>query len=169
MSHTAKHNLIPVTELREYFSYDSVSGILTWIKRTGVAVPGLRAGSLDADGYRYVNFKRRSLAEHRICWALYFGAWPAGLLDHKNTHKDENWIENLREATVTDNNRNRPKQSNNTSGFKGVSLCKASGKFHAKITANKETFSLGYFATAVEASVVYINAAKELHGQFARH
>ena len=54
-------------------------------------------------------------------------------------------------------------QRNSTTGFKGVSFHKASGKFHARIyisrTKNK---SVGYFNSAEEANSAIVRAAAEI-------
>ena len=62
---------------------------------------------------------------------------------------------------------NRTRQANNTSGFKGVSLHKPTGKYRAYITINRQTRHLGLFPNPEEAYEVYLLAARELHGEFA--
>jgi hypothetical protein len=46
----------------------------------------------------------------------------------------------------------QPIKSNNTSGFKGVSFHKGTGKWQARITFNEVEYPLGYFDTAEEAA-----------------
>ena len=81
----------------------------------------------------------------------------------------DNRLVNLREATLAENNRNKKLQSNNTTGFKGVSFNKASRKFVARLTVNKKTVHLEYHDTAEAAHQSYVKAAEIHHGQFARH
>ena len=50
-------------------------------------------------------------------------------------------------------------QRNNATGFRGVSVHKASGLFHARIEKNKVRKSLGYFKTAKEANDAVVRAA----------
>ena len=50
--------------------------------------------------------------------------------------------------------------------YKGVSLDKRSNRYRAYITDKGKQHSLGYYATAVEASTAYNDAAKILHGEF---
>jgi hypothetical protein len=50
------------------------------------------------------------------------------------------------------------KQANNTSGFTGVSFDKSKDSWNASITRNRISYNLGYFTTAEEASVAYIDA-----------
>lgn len=164
---TSPKEPFPVERLREMFSYDPESGVVTWIGPHKFMRAGRAAGSvLKSIGYRTIKINRVRYLEHRICWALYYGTWPDGVLDHINTVKTGNRVANLRIASVSQNNRNRPMQSNNTTGFKGVTYHRRSMKFHAKIQANKVKYSLGYFETAQEAHEAYVNAAAKLHGEF---
>lgn len=160
---------IPIDELRMMFSYDPDTGLLSWNRDYGIYIrAGDKAGCVKVDGYGYVAYKRDRFMSHRICWALHYGCWPNGPIDHINMVKSDNRISNLRLASVAENNRNRTKQRNNTTGFKGVSFYKQTKKYVAKICFNKKTRTLGYFDTAIEASIAYSNAVKELHGEYAR-
>jgi hypothetical protein len=94
---------------------------------------------------------------------------PAGMeVDHKDHDATlDNREENLRVATHSKNQQNRGPQKNNTSGFKGVTFSKPTGKYAGSIGFNKKYVHLGYFNTAVEAAAVYNWAAKRLHGECA--
>ena len=87
-------------------------------------------------------------------------------VDHINHDTIDNQKENLRICTRSENGCNRGAQENNTSGYKGVSLDKSSGKWRAAIKLNGKRIYLGYFATKEEAYEAYCNAALELHGEF---
>lgn len=158
-------------ELLKLLSYDPTTGILTWSgsPKSNITV-GAEAGSIKrSDGYRYVWYRRTGFLAHRLCWELHYRKPPPQCIDHVNTIKSDNRIVNLRPATIAENNRNRPRQSNNTSGYKGVTLHKSSGKFHARITKDRVSRSLGYFDSAEAAADAYAAAAKEAHRDFARY
>jgi len=88
-------------------------------------------------------------------------------VDHKNRNKLDNRRTNLRFATGTQNNANRGKVGKSpTSQFKGVYLTEK-GKWKATITIKYKSRHLGYFATELEAAIVYDIAAQELFGEFA--
>ncbi len=158
-----------INELRKAFSYDPLTGLFSWLISTNRCIHiGDEAGTTKPDGYVYLYLNNLSFLAHRVAWALHYGCWPAVPLDHRNTTKNDNRIDNFRLASVTENNRNRPKQSNNTSGYKGVTFNKAAQKYHAKIMRDKKCISLGYFNDPIEASIAYKNAAKEYHHEFAR-
>ena len=94
---------------------------------------------------------------------------PDGLVvDHINGNTLDNRKENLRLCTTAQNGFNQGFQKNNTSGYKGVSYCKDTGKWQARITAEGKKYKLGRFHTPKEAYDAYCIAAKQLHGEFAR-
>jgi hypothetical protein len=75
---------------------------------------------------------------------------------------------NLRIATRAQNQRNRTKQRNNTSGFKGVYWNTEARRWLAQIKVERIRKHIGYYATAEEAARAYDAAALRYHGEFAR-
>lgn len=88
-------------------------------------------------------------------------------IDHINGIKHDNRRENLRSATNTQNQHNVGRNSKNTSGFKGVSWCKANNKWRAYIKINGKPKYLGVFETPELAHEAYKQAAIKHHGEFA--
>ena len=92
------------------------------------------------------------------------------VVDHRNECGTHNFKGNLRPATKLQNNVHRGNNSNNTSGYKGVSYrtdwSHRSKPWKAAIGVNRKQVTLGYFATAEEAHAAYCNAAKTLHDDF---
>lgn len=70
--------------------------------------------------------------------------------------------ENCRWVNYSVQNYNKILNSNNSSGFKGVSYNKRTKKFKAYITRNKKTHHLGFFDTAEEAYEARKKAALKL-------
>lgn len=89
-------------------------------------------------------------------------------VDHINGDPLDNRKSNLRPATRSQNNANKGLQSNNTSGYKGVSKFKLTGRFQAYIKKQNKRIHLGYFPTPEQAATAYNSAAKELFGEFAK-
>ena len=87
-------------------------------------------------------------------------------VDHINGNGFDNRKCNLRLCSNSQNNMNKQKRSDNTSGYKGVSFYK--GKFYAEIMKEQTPYKLGTFKTALEAAKAYNAKALELHGEFAR-
>jgi hypothetical protein len=88
-------------------------------------------------------------------------AKPGQIIDHIDGN-------GLRFVTHAQNMQNRRFHRNNTSGWKGVYLNKASGRWRAEIKANGQKIRLGTFDTAEAAGRAYLKAASELHGLYAR-
>lgn len=154
-------------ELAAMFIYDPETGFVTRRVRLNRRHAGERAGFQKKDGYRYIVIDQKYHVEHRICWALYYGAWPEVHLDHRDMNRSDNRIANLRLATDAQNACNRHVQKNNTTGFKGVQRLK-SGRYHAQITAGGRTYRLGQFDTAPEAGAAYAAASEKYHGEYGR-
>ena len=87
-------------------------------------------------------------------------------VDHIDGNGLNNQRKNLRNCTSGENSRNRGKQINNTSGFKGVSWRKQKKRWRASISLNKKQIHLGYFSNKEEASKVYKKACDKYHGEF---
>ena len=94
---------------------------------------------------------------------------PLGRFDHKDLDTFNNVPSNLRECSSSQNMMNRDKfRKNSSSKYKGVSFYKSSGKWHAKITANKKVYHLGDYILETDAALAYNKAAIKYHGEFAR-
>lgn len=100
---------------------------------------------------------------HRLIMNAPRGVW----VDHKDNNGLNNRRSNLRLCTPSQNVWNRGLLKNNTSGFKGVTRDRQSGKWMAQIVANKKHRRLGLFETPELAHEAYKKAALELHGEFA--
>jgi AP2 domain len=87
--------------------------------------------------------------------------------DHANHSTLDNRRGNLRVCSNAQNSQNRRLQGNNTSGFKGVSFHRQSGKWRASVHEKGKKISLGLRATPEEAYALVVEAAKDRYGEFA--
>lgn len=87
--------------------------------------------------------------------------------DHKNMNTLDNRKENLRKATNSQNNTNQHKQSNNTSGFIGVSFDRETNKWAAYINIDKKRKRIGRFISLKDAVMARLNAESKYYGEFA--
>lgn len=89
--------------------------------------------------------------------------------DRQVDHRDGNGLDcrrhNLRVCFRRQNARNRDKQYNNTSGFKGV--FRNHRRWMAKIGHHGSQVYVGTFDTPEEAARAYDARARQLHGEFA--
>lgn len=147
-------------------SYDPQTGIFTRKVSRGHRKKGAVAGTLNK--YIVIRIDNVGYPAQDIAWLLYYGEWPENTVDHRDLDKTNNRINNLREATNSQNNYNRPKQTNNTSGYKGVYWNKSCNRWQAYVQAEGKRIHLGVFVDPVEAALAYNSAALKLHGEFAR-
>ena len=88
-------------------------------------------------------------------------------IDHKDGNRLNNCKSNLRFCTSAENNRNRGKQKNNKSGYKGVYHASRGSRWVANIRINRKTIYLGTFTNKLDAAKTYNEAAIKYHGEFA--
>lgn len=170
MKSATKDKKVPTrSEVIEALDYDCASGQFFWRYRASAPKEwnkrwaGKRAGGLDAYGYLNINLFGRLFKAHRLAWLIEKGKWPDGDIDHADRDKLNNRISNLRDCTRAENLQNLPLRSNSTSGFTGVSLCRQTQKWRAKIRIDGEQIHLGRFDTPEEASNAYRIAKGGLH------
>lgn len=110
----------------------------------------------------YVKNTRKGLL-HRVITK----ARPLQYVDHADGNKLNNTKSNLRLCTQSQNGANQDKRIHNSSGWKGVSKCKANNKWRVLVMKNYKYKHVGYFTDLVDAATAYNFAAAELHGEFA--
>jgi hypothetical protein len=161
---------VSVDELRKHLSYNPETGVITRIRkpRNTRWKAGETTGSPNNHGYIKVGVLRHKFTAHRLAFALHYGRWPNGQIDHIDHDRANNKITNLREVTEMQNHQNAAKRSDNTSGYKGVSRVNRKIKtWQASIKSGGKQKFLGTFLTAEEAACAYDSAARELHGEHA--
>jgi hypothetical protein len=102
---------------------------------------------------------------HRLVWEL-AGRPPASIIDHVDGQSLNNSEKNLRDGTLG-NAKNRQRQRSNTSGVIGVSWCKRTGKYVAKICGDGRRIHIGYFSDIEAARAARDAAAIRYHEEFA--
>ena len=157
------------SDIKSKLSYDPITGLFRWInsKSTNIA-NGSIAGSLNPNGYIYIGLYRHKYRAHRLAWIYMTGKEPENQIDHINGVRSDNRFSNLRLASNLKNTRNRGINSNNKSGYRGVSWSSSANKWVAHGMAKGKRKNLGYFETAELASQAFEKYAKQNHGEFYR-
>jgi hypothetical protein len=161
---------LPTPEyLRQRLEYDPVTGALTWKefhpihKGWNERWAGKPAfAGCNGNGYRQGAIDGQMLLGHRVAWAIHYGRWPSQALDHINGNRAENRLDNLREVTPTENNRNMKKFVSNTSGATGVSYHKRDKRYRAFVSAGDKSVHLGNYLTFDEARAAREAAEREM-------
>ena len=127
--------------------------------------------SASARGYAYrmqvIDGRQKYIAMHRQIMGL--GPGDPFDVDHRDGIGTNNWRDNLRVCAHVENAQNRRMSRRNSSGFKGVSLYKKTGRWCAQIMVSGKQNWLGQFDTPELAHAAYCAAADRLHGEFANH
>ena len=88
-------------------------------------------------------------------------------VDHIDRNGLNNQKLNLRIATHSQNNMNKPSYNNVTSKYKGVHWFKRDKKWVVQIGINGKHYHVGKFDNEIDAAKAYNKKAIELHGEFA--
>lgn len=147
------------TELTTYFTYDGTN--LRWAVDRRAARVGDLAGCKKSNGYIHLNFNKKHYLAHHLVWLWHHQVMPTDCLDHINGDPSDNRIENLRECSIAENNQNKRKGKNNTSGYTGVT--KNANKWRAGIKINGKQINLGNFNNIEDAQQAYKDAKNKYH------
>jgi hypothetical protein len=168
MEHQQGEMMLTAERLRELLAYDPETGVFT--RRVQAARGRGRAGDVagwvEPDGYVRIRLDGRKCRAHRLAWLYMTGKWPNDQIDHINGRTGDNRWVNLRAATHSENQCNRPLQLNNSTGYKGVYPYR--GAWRARIKKGGRFIHIGTFATAEAAHVARSSVLAEHHGDFAR-
>lgn len=149
--------------LIEMLDYNSETGEFRW------SISGLnrsdRHGKLAGNiynGYLRIKIKGRMYMASHLAWLYVKGEWPTSLLDHKDRNGTNTRIENLREATHSQNRANSAPNMNRE--YKGITFTK--NRWQASIKVDGKTRYLGRFEYKEDAAEAYKEAAKLYFGEF---
>ena len=152
-------------EIVEKYKYDDETGAI--FRPTGRGGFKL-CGSLAPNGYIKVSINGKLYFAHRFVWFYVHGVWPKGQIDHINGNKIDNRIENLREATHSENQQNRSNPPRHSSSkYLGVSWNYQQMKWRAQLVVNKLRVLDEYFDSEEDARDRYI-CVKRLNHPFGR-
>ena len=159
--------------LRNLLSYDPETGKLFWKARGYGRFDTRFAGreaftAVDPRGYISGRVFNKTYTGHRVAWAVHYGAWPSGQIDHINHNRADNRLNNLRDVSIWENRVNATLQKNNKSGVAGVYWYARCGRWQAYIKVRGKRHHLGYFAEKFDAILTRLLAEKK-HGFHINH
>ena len=117
-------------------------------------------------GYLHAQLLGKKRLLHRLIWLYHYGELPKDQIDHINGIRDDNRIENLREADKQSNAFNRRSHKNSTSKYKGVSWCKRDKNWQVSYCIGGKRIYIGKFNCEIEAAKAYDNTVREYHKEF---
>lgn len=155
-------------KMKQLLHYEVATGEFCRIQKTRGRLSTWGIGTITKTGYRRIAIDGKRYLAHRLAWLYVHGSFPVEQLDHINGDRLDNRICNLREASQSQNLRNKKRTQSVNKYLKGAKFVAITGKWTAKIVFNKNTHHLGTFDTELEAHHAYAKAAGELHKEFAR-
>ncbi len=115
----------------------------------------------------YKDGKAKSYLLHRlIALAFLENVDNKDLVDHINNIKHDNRLENLRWATMAENNQNAKLAITNTSGVKGVYFSKREQKWRVQISIDGKQKYFGFYTDIEDAKIARVKIALEVQGEF---
>lgn len=154
----------------EYLEYDESSpSFLRWKKSPMSRImAGSVAGNVDCKGYWRLRLKGKDYLAHRVVYALFNGCMPE-FIDHVDTNRKNNKINNLRSVNASQNQFNRKLNKNNRSGIKGIFRDEKRDEWVATIWKGSKIAFSGRFKSKKEASEALIINRRMLHGEYANN
>lgn len=147
--------------------FDYKDGNLFWkIRKSNCIQIGDKAGCIDTNGYSKVRINKKMIGTHRLIFMFHYGFMPF-YVDHIDRDVKNNKIENLREATNSQNQWNTIKNIRNTSGYKNVLFRKDRNKWTCRFKVNGKNIMRGSFDTPEEASIYAEKLRIQFHKEFA--
>lgn len=150
--------------LKELVIYDKETGIMVSKVDRYKVKKGSKLGTLNK-GYLYAKIDNKRYSLHGLAFLYEYGFLPDCDIDHINGDKQDNRIENLREATRSQNASNAKLNKRNELKLKNIRKLKDTGKYQVRV---KNT-SFGCYEDLELAKLVAISAREICNKEFARH
>jgi len=145
--------------------FEYKGGRLYWKNAVRPSFNGKEAGYDNGSGYRKVTINNKQHYVHRIVYLMHYGSCPA-ILDHADCNTSNNTIENLREATVSQNTLNYARKKKSSTGVCNVAFDKRRKKFNVYVRVNCKAKFFGAFKDLELAELVAQEARAKHYGEF---
>ena len=154
--------MISIETLREKYSYNPETGEIR-NRKLGFAIRNRKKNRNTY--YQYLKIGNSIAYAHRAAWAMHYGEWPKGQIDHRDGDGMNNRIDNLRDATHSQNQRNQRLHAKNKSGVRGVSLHSRTKRWQASIGVGGKRLFIGRFRTVEAAAAARKEAELKYWGE----
>jgi len=154
------HNYL--LEILEYFPD---TGIFVWkVNRGKHGNSGKEAGCKSSSTGRHsIRINKILYLRSRLAWFYVHGIWPENEIDHRNRNRNDDRIENLREATHQENMWNRTRIRKNKKLPKCITIC--GNRFRVALKHENKLTHLGTF-TNLEEAIECRNSFEKIHRKF---
>ena len=146
-------------------TFDYKNGELYWKSARKGIKAGDKAGYVN-NGYVQVKFNGKDYRAHRIIFLMHHGYLPQ-YIDHIDTDRSNNSIENLRAATKAQNGHNFGVSAHNKSGHRNVHWSNKDNRWRVHLRCNGKRISCGSFVELEDAVEAAKQARQKYHGEFA--
>ena len=146
-------------------TFDYKDGELYWKSARKGIKAGDKAGYIN-NGYVQVKFNRKDYRAHRLIFLMHHGYLPQ-YIDHIDTDRSNNSIENLRAATKAQNGHNFGVSAHNKSGHRNVHWSNKDNRWRVHLRCNGKRISCGSFVELEDAVEAAKEARQKYHGEFA--
>ncbi len=160
-------------DLCNFLEYDKENGELKWkprkSSRWNARHSGTKAGCISSsNGYLTLSINNQKYLSHRVAWAIFYGEWPAGQIDHIDHNRTNNRISNLRCVTHSENGKNQKRRARTRDGEMGITKRQDTGKYQVRVCANGTRKTIGCFCS-IEAAISARNFAYQELGFHKNH
>ena len=157
-----------LNEANRMFRYCAETGNLIRIAHKHPRHPGLGkigeiVGGDDGHGYRMCCLLGHKFKVHQVVWLMNTGEIPSTPIDHIDHDRRNNRFENLRLVTDFQNMQNLAACKGEWAGTKKDKKGRGWGAY---IQVRFKKHYLGYFPTREEARAAYVQASRELRGEY---
>jgi hypothetical protein len=156
-----------LAELKSFAYYNPDTGVFTATRQRRANSPKVGAiiGTVNNRGYLLLQVNGSTYGLHVLAWLLMTGDFPKHEVDHINGNKQDNRWSNLRDIPHHINTRNRPMQSNNTSGYTGVTWDSVRAMWRAQVCCFGKGINISSHFS-IEEAVVARDAWIAAHPEF---
>jgi hypothetical protein len=137
--------ILTQNRLKELLDYNPDTGVVIRKVKLKNQPAGKIVGCVGRQGYLQTSIDGKLYKVHRLVWLYMYGEWPKNNIDHIDHNPANNKISNLRDVSCLENNRNKRRNTNSSSGLLGVGWHKRDECWVAHIEVSGIRHNLGYY------------------------